>query len=72
MKKSILTVTILWLPFLLTGCPSQQSYLASKPPAFAKGYKDGCRSGEKYWENNLIDYKIIDPALKENPDYRDG
>ncbi|WP_201352751.1 hypothetical protein [Hydrogenimonas urashimensis] len=72
MKKIIVLGALVSLPLLLTGCPSLQSYLASKPPAFAKGYTDGCKSGEKFWENNLANYKIIDPALKEDPDYKEG
>ncbi|WP_457597734.1 hypothetical protein [Hydrogenimonas sp.] len=57
---------------LLAGCPSQQSYLASKPPAFAAGYEDGCKSGEQYFENSLKP-KIVDKArYRSDRLYRDG
>lgn len=72
MKNLIFVFLSIFITLFFAGCPSTHSYLASKPPAFAKGYEDGCKSGEKYWENNLIDYKTIDPNLRENPDYRDG
>jgi hypothetical protein len=72
MKKIILTSILLASSLLLTGCPSQQSYLASKPPLFAKGYKDGCKSAERYWENNMAPYKIVDEAHKDDPDYKEG
>ncbi|WP_300367748.1 hypothetical protein [Hydrogenimonas sp.] len=72
MNKNIFHLTILSFTLLFTGCPSQQSYLASKPPLFAKGYKDGCKSAERWWQNNLANYKIISEEDKENPQYKEG
>ena len=57
---------------IFAGCPSQQKWLASKPPLFAKGYQDGCQSAENYWQNNLAPYKVIDETLAKDPDYKDG
>ncbi|WP_353662128.1 hypothetical protein [Hydrogenimonas sp. SS33] len=69
LKKLLLPLTAL---ILLTGCPSEQSYLTSKPSLFVKGYRDGCESAKRYWKNNLVPYKIVDPTLKKNPDYHEG
>ena len=57
---------------LLTGCPSEHSYLASKSPMFVRGYRDGCESAERYWKNNLVQYRVIDKKLCDRPDYKEG
>jgi hypothetical protein len=57
---------------IFAGCPSQQKWLASKPPLFAKGYHDGCQSAENWWQNNLGHYKVIDNAHRDDPDYKEG
>ena len=72
MKKIILVMTLLSASLFLTGCPSQQAWLASKPPLYARGYKDGCKSAERFWQNNLADYKVVDPSKKDAPLYKEG
>ena len=72
MKKLLSLLSILSALVWLTGCPSQQAWLASRPPLYADGFKDGCRSAERYWQNNLADYEVIDPAKKEEPQYKEG
>ena len=72
MKRSKFLMTMTAMTILLTGCPSQQSYLASKPPLFAKGYRDGCESAERWWQNNLGNYKVVSEEDKDDPQYKEG
>jgi hypothetical protein len=39
---------------------------------YAKGFTDGCESAERFWQNNLADYKVVDPEAKNDPQYKEG
>ncbi|NPA29154.1 MAG: hypothetical protein GXO33_03120 [Epsilonproteobacteria bacterium] len=70
MKKIIINTALFTL--LLGGCAHSRQWLDAQPPHYAKGYRDGCRSAEKWWENNLADYKVLDKTLKDDPLYKEG
>ncbi len=57
---------------LLTGCPTEQSYVARHSPAFQEGYWDGCANGKEMVTNTFIAKKNDTPRYKNDPEYRQG
>ncbi|BBG65593.1 hypothetical protein NNO_0890 [Hydrogenimonas sp.] len=55
----------------LTGCASESSYLSAHSASFVSGYKDGCESAKRYFENSLIEVEKP-PVYSENEEYRKG
>ena len=72
MKKFMQLIFAVFTALFFTGCPSQQAWLAKQPPMYAKGFEDGCKSAERWWQNNLADYKVVDPEAENNPRYKEG
>ena len=73
MKKLIFNAIIVpTLAVTLGGCHGPDKRFAGKAPQFVKGWHDGCRSAQRYWQNNLGPYRIVDPKLKEDPRYKEG
>lgn len=58
----------------LTGCSSQQEIMIKQgyPPAYAKGYENGCSSGNNAAGSILDHYKKDIQSYKQNSNYRQG
>ena len=63
---------LLFFLLILSGCADPNAWLATKPPEFAKGYRDGCESAKNWWINNLIEYRVLDDDYQNDPLYKEG